>query len=149
MPIGEFCNREVVVAAPNTTVLEAAQLMRRHHVGNVVVIDSPDGTRKPVGIVTDRDIVLEVVVKRLDPETVTLGHIMVSNLAVAHIGESILDTIQFMRRRGIRRVPVVDGAGELVGIVALDDVIGLLAEELNEVSKVILREQALEANLRR
>lgn len=149
MPIGDFCNREVVVADPRTSVLEGARLMRRHHVGNVVVIELRDGARRPIGIVTDRDIVLEVVVNQLDPETVTLGDIMVSSVAIAHVGEGVFDTIQFMRRRGIRRVPVVDGAGELVGIVALDDMIGLLAQELNEVSKVISHEQEQEAETRK
>jgi CBS domain-containing protein len=149
MPIGDFCNREVVVADPRTSVLEGARLMRKHHVGNVVVIESSDCGRKPIGIVTDRDIVLEVVVKQLDPQTVTLGDIMVSNVAIAHAGEGVFDTIQFMRRRGIRRVPVVDGAGELVGIIALDDMIGLLAEELSEVSRAISHEQEQEAETRK
>lgn len=149
MSIGEFCNREVVIADPHTSAAEAAALMRKHHVGNVVVVDRMDGLRKPVGIVTDRDIVVEVVANGLRPETVSVGDIMVDKLAFVREGDGVFDTIESMRRQGVRRVPVVDGQGELVGIVALDDAIRLLAEEINEVAKTIGRELAIEVETRK
>ena len=80
MPLGEFCTREVVTASVDTSVYEAAQLMRHHHVGTVVVVQNRDGRELPVGIITDRDIVLEIVAPGLDPEVLTIGDIMSAEL---------------------------------------------------------------------
>lgn len=148
MPVGEFCNCEVVIADLTTPVLEAASLMRQYHVGNVVVVDEVDGMRVPIGIVTDRDIVIEVVANGLDPATITVGEIMGDRLVTAHADEGLFETMQLMRRKGVRRVPVVDERGALAGILALDDVVALLAEEMNEVAQIIAREQVREAEAR-
>ncbi|HUW36880.1 MAG TPA: CBS domain-containing protein [Rhodocyclaceae bacterium] len=148
MPIGEVCSRVVVVADRNTTVMEAACLMRQHHVGNIVVVNETNGVNYPVGIVTDRDIVVEIVVNRLDPETILVGEIMVAAIVTVREQDDILDTMQLMRRKGVRRVPVIDDEGALVGIIAVDDLIQLLAEELGELSKLIVHEQAHEAQIR-
>ncbi len=149
MPIGEFCSRVVVVADCNTTVMKAACLMREHHVGNIVVVDETKGAKFPVGIVTDRDIVLEVVVNRLNPETVLLGEIMAEGLATVREGDGVFDTMQLMRRKGVRRLPVIDDQGALAGIVAVDDLLQLLADEMSELSKLIMHEQVQEAQIRR
>lgn len=149
MPIGEFCNREVVIAARDSSVLDAARLMRQYHVGDLVIVDALDGPRRPVGIVTDRDVVVEVVVNGLDPATVRVDEIMGETLTTAQVTDGVFDTIALMRRKGIRRIPVVNELGELAGIVTVDDVIGLLAEEMNEVVKVVAREQAREGEARR
>lgn len=148
MPIGEFCSRAVVVADRNATVMEAARLMREHHVGNIVVMDEAKGTKFPVGIVTDRDIVVEIVVNRLDPETVLLGEIMAEDLATVRERDGVFETIQLMRSKGVRRIPVIDDKGALVGIIAVDDLIQLLAEEMGELSKLIVHEQVHEAKIR-
>lgn len=148
MPIGEFCNRVVVIADRNSTVMEAARLMREHHVGNIVVVDETNGVKFPVGIVTDRDIVLEIVVNQLDPETVLLGEIMAEGLATVRERDGVFDTMQLMRRKGVRRIPVIDDKGALAGIVAVDDLVGLLAEEMSELSKLIVHQQAHEAQIR-
>ncbi|MBI4756542.1 MAG: CBS domain-containing protein [Betaproteobacteria bacterium] len=148
MPIGEFCNREVVIAARDSSVLEAARLMRQYHVGDLVIVDALDGPRRPVGIVTDRDVVVEVVVNELDPAAVRVDEIMGQALTTVRLTDGVFDTIALMRRKGIRRVPVVNELGELAGIVTVDDVIGLLAEEMNEVVKLVAREQAREGEAR-
>lgn len=149
MPIGEYCNRVVVVADRNTSVLDAARLMRQHHVGDIVVVDEANEARKPIGMVTDRDIVIEVVVNKLAPDTVMLGEIMTESLATVRERDGVFDTVQLMRRKGVRRMPVIDDYGALVGIVAVDDLIQLLAEEMGELSKLIAREQAREAGTRK
>lgn len=149
MPIGEFCNREVVIAARDQSVLEGAQLMRRHHVGTLVIVDDVDGRRKPVGIVTDRDMVVEVLAKEVDPELVQLGEITGDNLITVREGDGVFDTLQMMRRRGVRRAPVVDHDGFLAGIVTVDDLFALFAEEMTEVAKLIAREQDREAQTRK
>lgn len=149
MAIGEVCNREVVVVGIDNTVLEAARLMRQHHVGNVLVVEERDGKRLPIGIVTDRDVVVEVVAPELDPKAITVGDIMASNLASVNADTGIFEAIQYMRSRGVRRLPVVDRDGGLAGIVTLDDLLALLAEELDAFAKLLKREQQKEASYRR
>lgn len=149
MPVGELCIRQVVVAPRKASVLEAAKLMRQYHVGDVVVTDDVDGRRAPVGIVTDRDMVLEVLAQELDATSLTVGDIMTGDLITVGENEGIFQTIQLMRAKGARRAPVVNGEGILVGIVSVDDLVELLAEELGELAKLISREQKLEAEMRR
>ena len=148
MPIGEYCNREVVIAGRECSIEEAAIRMREHHVGNLVVVEA-EGSNMPVGILTDRDIVVAVVAKGLDPTTLTAGDVVSRELASVREDEGFFDTIRRMRQHGVRRLPVVDAAGALVGIVTFDDVVELLAEELSETVKVVPREQNVEARVRR
>ena len=148
MPIGEICVREVIVAPTDTTIQDAAHLMRQHHVGNVLIVDRANGHGQPVGIVTDRDITISVVATKLDPSVFTLGDLVTEKLVAAKEDQGIFETIQQMRAKGIRRMPVVNKEGDLVGIVSVDDLIRLLAEEMNELSKLISHEQAREAQLR-
>ena len=148
MPIGEICVREVVVAPKDTTVQDAAHMMRQHNVGNILIVDRTNGDGKPVGIVTDRDITISVVATKLDPSVFTLGDLVTEKLVAASEDQGIFETIQQMRLKGIRRMPVVNKDGKLVGIVSVDDVIQLLAEEMNELSKLISHEQTREAHLR-
>ncbi|WP_333841186.1 CBS domain-containing protein [Pelomicrobium sp.] len=149
MDVGEICTREVVIATRNTTVVEAARLMREYHVGDLVVVDESEGRRVPVGIVTDRDIVVGVLALGLDPAVLTVGDIMGSDLVTAAEDDDVYETLQIMRTRGVRRVPVVNTAGALVGIVALDDILEIFAEELDAAVKVVAREQANESQRRR
>ena len=148
MPVGELCIRQVVVTPRKTSVLDAAKLMREHHVGDIVVTDEIAGRRVPVGIVTDRDIVLEVLAQELDATSLSAGDIMSSDLITVRENEGVFQTIQLMRAKGARRAPVVNSEGALVGIVSVDDLVELLAEELSQLAKLIAREQKLEAALR-
>ncbi|SFM34055.1 CBS domain-containing protein [Nitrosomonas nitrosa] len=149
MSIGEICNREVVVVQPEDTVLQAAKLMRQHHVGSVLVVDQHNGKPVPVGIVTDRDLVVEVMATELDPETITVSDIMVPDFAMVKEETGVFETIQYMRNKSVRRLPVVDKEGRLIGIIALDDLLTLLSEELNALAKLVAREQKKETNTRR
>ncbi|HEX5338268.1 MAG TPA: CBS domain-containing protein [Gallionella sp.] len=149
MPIGEICNREVVIVQSDTTVQEAAQLMRQHHVGALVVVDESSGKRKPVGVVTDRDLVVEVMAPQLDAAVITVGDIMLQDLGTILEDSGVFEAIQFMRAKAVRRLPVVDSHGALIGIVALDDLLALLAEELSELSGLVSREQKRESRSRR
>jgi CBS domain-containing protein len=145
MPIGEFCNREVVYATRETSIPEAAQLMRQYHVGNLVVVDEIDGKRVPVGIVTDRDMVIEIISQSLDLNAFSVGDIMSPQLVSVQETEGVFETIRLMRTKGIRRIPVVNQKGGLEGIVSADDILDLLAEEMAELAKVAPREQEREA----
>ena len=145
MPIGEICNREVVIAERSLSVGEAARLMRSPHVGDLVVVEKKAGHNRPVGIVTDRDIVVEVVAAGVAPDSLTIGDIMGQDLATVREGEGVFETMRLMRAKGVRRMPVVDSEGGLVGIVTLDDLVTLLAEEMAELAKLVSREQQREA----
>jgi len=148
MSIGEICTREVVITRPEMSVADAAELMRRHHVGDLVVVNELEGKRIPVGIVTDRDIVVEVVAAKLDPAALTVGEIMGLELVTGHEDDAIFDTLQSMRTKGVRRVPIVDDAGGLLGIVTVDDLIEVFSEELTDLARVISRGRAREEKSR-
>jgi len=149
MPISEICNREVVIVQRHNTILEAAQLMRQHHVGDVVVVEERGGVRVPVGIVTDRDLVVEIMAPAIDQTVITVGDIMVTELATVKENAGLSETIEYMRAKGVRRVPVVDRGGGLVGILTLDDLLELLAEELLALAKLVRHEQKKEMMSRR
>lgn len=145
MPINEICNREVVIVQRSSTTSEAARLMREHHVGDVVVVDDRGGLKVPVGIVTDRDLVVEIMAPAVDQTVVTVGDIMLPDLATVRESAGVSETIEYMRAKGVRRVPVVDRNGGLIGIVALDDLLELLAEELLALARLVRHEQKKEA----
>lgn len=150
MAIGEICNRDVVFAPGETSARGAAELMRGHHVGTVVVVNdtSPD-RRVPLGIVTDRDLVVAIVAKGLDPESIRLDALMAPDLLTVRETDGIAETIERMRTKGTRRMPVVDASGALLGIVTADDLIDLLAEELTGLARMMAREQKREAEVRK
>jgi CBS domain-containing protein len=148
MRVGEFCNRDVVIVDKDAQVLEAAQLMRTHHVGDLVVIEERVGKRIPVGIITDRDIVIEVVAKNITLDAVSIGDVMSFELTTVSEDDDIFDTVKLMRTNGVRRVPVVDKQGALAGILAVDDLLGLLEEFVGDVTGVIVRGQAREQKVR-
>jgi CBS domain-containing protein len=148
MAIGEICNREVVIAEKALSVREAAHLMRNHHVGDLVVVEERGGRKHPVGIITDRDIVVEVVAPGVNPEALTVVDIMGAELATVRENEGVFEALRYMRSKGVRRMPVVDGDGGLVGIVTLDDLLSLLAEEMTELAKLVSHERQREATAR-
>ena len=145
MAVGEICNREVVIAKKALSVVDAAQLMRKHHVGDLVVVEERNGRRHPVGIVTDRDIVVEVVAAGVNPDALKVGDIMGPEVATVRESEGLFEALRYMRGKGVRRMPVVDRDGGLVGILTLDDLLGLLAEEMTELAKLVSHERQREA----
>ena len=142
MQIGKICKRKVVCCGLDATALEAAQIMRTEHVGDIVVIDDRDGRRRPVGIVTDRDLIVQVVAKAVDPNSVCASEVMGPELIVAEEHEDIYETVQRMRWKGVRRVPVVNAQGELIGIASVDDLAEVLSEALSDVARISNRQRA-------
>jgi CBS domain-containing protein len=148
MSIGDICNREVVLVNKDSSVQDAARLMRVHHVGDLVVAEERDGRRIPIGILTDRDIVIEVIAEDVDVGSVAIGDVMSFKLLTAREEDDTFDTIKLMQTKGVRRLPVVDKQGQLVGIVTIDDLIDLLAETLMDVAGLIAYEQKREERIR-
>jgi len=150
MNVGEICNREVVFAYRDTKLVEAARLMREHHVGTLVIVVERASERVPVGILTDRDIVVAVVAKELDPRALTVGDVIdAGGVLVVREQDGLADALRVMREKGVRRVPVVTKSGALAGIVALDDMLELVTEELNDMVRSVDRERVREARARR
>lgn len=149
MTIGAVCNREVITVQRDATVLHAAMLMREYHVGDVVVVEARNEQCVPVGIVTDRDVVIKLVATELDSTVITVGDIMESKLTIVNEHSGLFEAIQAMTAKGVRRLPVVDIEGGLVGIITLDDLLLLLAKEFSSLTKLIAHEQKNEATKRR
>ena len=125
----DFATDTVVVADPETTALAAAKLMRKHHVGALVVVDGLE-SKRPIGIVTDRDLVLALMAEGLDPEVFTAGDIMSTELVTANAGLDAMNAVQLMRANRLRRIVIVDDDGRLAGIVSMEDLLELLTREL-------------------
>ncbi|MBK7491666.1 MAG: CBS domain-containing protein [Nitrosomonas sp.] len=148
MSAGEICNREVIVIQRDATIVEAAKLMRQFHVGALIVVEKRDGRQIPAGVVTDRDLVVEVVATELDAAVITVGDIMAAEVFTIKESTASHEAIEFMRRKTIRRLPVVDESGELTGILTLDDALQLLSEELLDLAKLVRYEQKKETRHR-
>jgi CBS domain-containing protein len=148
MPVGELCTRTVVIVKRKDSIFEAAKLMRNYHVGNVVVVDEKDGQSVPVGILTDRDIVVELVAKSVPLDGVFVEDVMSSDLIAVREDCGVWGSIQSMRARGVRRIIVVNDKGGLVGILSIDDLLELLSGELLDLVKIVMREQNREKEAR-
>lgn len=149
MSAGEYCNREVVVVERTESVRKAIDLMRIHHVGDVIVVDQEEGAPRPLGILTDRDIVLEILAEDVDLEAVNVGDVMSYELQTVGEDIKLLDAIKVMRVKGIRRLPVVGAQGNLVGILAVDDILTLISEQLSDLVGLIANEQVRESTRRK
>jgi CBS domain-containing protein len=148
MNIGEICSRAVAVAEGGTSVPQAAKMMRDHHIGALVVIDGGAEARRPIGIVTDRDMVVEVVAADVDYRTLSVGDIMSERPASINETAGVFEAIAQMRSSGVRRLVVVDANGHLLGVVAMDDLIPVLAEELSALAQAIRVERRRETQSR-
>jgi CBS domain-containing protein len=149
MTVGKICNREVVITTPEATLIAVAKLMREYHVGNVVVVKARGDEKVPVGIITDRDIVLAIVASEVDLDAVLAGDIMSHELLTAGEQESIWDVLQRMRAHGVRRLPVVNARGGLEGILSVNDFLELISDELLALAQVATRQQQREKEIRK
>ena len=148
MHIGQICTTQTIFCTRDESVQGAALLMRTHHVGDLVVIDQPNSERIPIGIITDRDIVVSVIALGLDPASLLVGDIMSDDLLTCSEKDDVYETIERMRLRGIRRVPVVNAHGGLTGIVSVDDLLEFLAEEMGELARIGPHQQSQEKRAR-
>jgi CBS domain-containing protein len=149
MKLKELCVLDVACCHKNMTIAEAARLMRQHHTGDLIVIDESDGEREPLGIVTDRDIVMEVLAKGRDPDRTQVGQVMAVPLVVASGSENVATAIERMRTHGVRRLPIVDDNGAVLGIITLDDLYRVLAEHTAALAAIVSKGQTRESRSRR
>jgi len=133
MSLLSFAHNDVITLEPNQTVTEAAQLMAEKDIGSVVVAVN----KKPIGILTDRDIVLRVVYKDLDPKTTQVKEVMSKNLVTLNQGVELFEALEVMKDKALRRYPLVNAENELAGFFSLDDVLYLLGLEMSAIARII------------
>ena len=148
MRVGEFCNREVVVIDEESSITEAARIMREYHVGDVVSVKTHYGKQVPTGILTDRDIALEIVAKGTNPESVSVGDAMSYELVTVQEDDDLLHVLEVMRDKGIRRVPVIDVDEALVGIMTVDDILDVLSEIFVDIVHLVDTQRRREVKAR-
>jgi CBS domain-containing protein len=141
---GELCIRDVVTAESDETAETAAARMRARHVGDLIVVEPRDGRTVPIGIVTDRDLVLSVLATGREPGAVLLGQIMGRVLVTVDEQTEITAVLSAMKENGVRRMPVIDADGALAGILTYDDLLEWMAEELAAMVTLVRKEQRLE-----
>ncbi len=150
MDIESICQRSVITVRHSDDLTTAARLMREKHIGYLVVVE-PDlvtGGERPIGVLTDRDIVIAVVAGGADPAVLRVGDVMTQQPITVAAAESIGAALKIMRRIGVRRLPVVGSLGDLAGVVSLDDIVNHLAGELQDVAGSIRNQRRIEDALR-
>ena len=134
MGLIKCCREQVVAVSPDTPAVEVARIMGAKNVGSVVIVS---GDNRPVGILTDRDLTTRVMAREKDPGEVRASDIVTRDVVTFRDSMGIYEAIQKMTAEGIRRMPVVDDAGKLIGIVTMDDIVRMLGEEMAAIAKNI------------
>lgn len=149
MPNSTLYRREVAVISANASIEEAARLMRDHHVGSVVVVDSiEEGKLSPIGLITDRDIVVEIVAEGIELKKLSVKDIMTANPVTAKHTSSLHDLITRMKEAKVRRLPIVDDRRHLVGFVSFDDLLEKVGSEISSLSQLSQTQQEYERESR-
>ncbi len=150
MNIGQLCNRNPITVRRSDELLKAAQLMREKHIGYLVVVepDLADQTLRPVGVLTDRDIIISVVARETDVRALRVGDVMTQQPVTVDAAAPLEKALREMRRIGVRRLPVVGPRGELIGVLSLDDVLEALAGDLQNIAGSIRNERVIEGTFR-
>lgn len=149
MLLKEICTPDVVYCTVDTTAATVARLMRERHVGDVVVVEDAEGDQTPIGVVTDRDLVVEVLAKERDPAKIKVREIMRAPIVVAHASEDVHQALERMTVHGVRRIPVMSEHMKLAGILCLDDLLKRLAADAVALAAIVAREQDREQRTRR
>lgn len=148
MRIGDFVQTVTVTVEPTASIQAAAQQMREHHVGDVVVATKIGGKKTPIGILTDRDIVVELLAAGVELDTVRVVDVMSNQLIKANVNLDVDEAIELMQRHGIRRLPLVNDEGVLVSVVSVDDLLGLSARRIANLYALALHEREHEELIR-
>ncbi|MCE2859370.1 MAG: CBS domain-containing protein [Oxalobacteraceae bacterium] len=150
MSIRDYCNLNVICCEADAPIAEVAMLMRKHHVGDVVVVDNQqEGARIPIGILTDRDILVETIALDIEAKLFTASDLMSSPVTTVQEDAKVAEALGIMRGKRIRRLPVVTRAGTLFGMVTTDDFVNLLAAELSMIAGLMVEQTITEGRLRK
>jgi CBS domain-containing protein len=146
MNVGKICRTTAITVHENDDLAAAANLMREHHIGYLIVARAAlaDGSLVPIDVLTDRDVVVKVIAKNVDHRTLRVGDVMTQRPVVAKDSDDLKDALRTMRRVGVRRLPVVGALGQLKGVLSLDDILDVLADELNSLAGSTRKERNVE-----
>lgn len=139
MTISKLGTSNVIKIESTATVVAAAKLMRKHNIGNIVVVENEE-TDEPVGILTDRDIAVEIVANEIDPQALCVADVMNRDLLVLKNYRGIQEALDMMSAKGVRRAPIVNDANKIVGIASIDDLLILIADELGSLAKLVRKQ---------
>ncbi len=139
MNLSELCTLDPVCCARSATAAEAAQLMRDHHVGDLIVVDDITEQRYVVGVVTDRDLVVQVMACGLAPAQVKISDLIRAPVIIARESEDLSIALERMRSHGVRRLPIVDEHERLAGVITLDDLLTIFADEAAGMAAIVAR----------
>ena len=142
MSIIQACEKKVVTVFKDTSIQEAAKLMKEKNIGDVVVVESRENCSQPIGILTDRDLVVKFASDNIDINSITVGDALSRRLFTLNEKQGINEAIVAMSEHGVRRAPVVNENKELVGIVSIDDLLVLIAEELSYLANLVRKQGA-------
>lgn len=137
MSIAAICQREVITIDAAASLRDAATSMREHHVGALVVTVESAGQEQAVGIVTDRDLAIEILARDLDPADIKVGQLASRQLVSVHESADLGEAVATMRQAGVRRLLVTDPDGQLAGIVSADDLLEALAQQLGGLASAL------------
>jgi CBS domain-containing protein len=132
--VGSLCQRELDLIGPDDSVAKAADRMRQRTVGSLIVVNA---AKRPVGILTDRDLVIRALADARDPDTTPVSEVMTPDVVVATADTAIVSALRLMREGPFRRLPIVDRDGVLVGLVTIDDVLIRIGREFGEIGSLI------------
>lgn len=150
MSVREYCNLDVICCEGDAPIAEVAMLMRKHHVGDIVVVDNQrSAARIPLGIITDRDILVETIALDIEARLFSAADLMSSPVTTVHEDADVSEALGIMRGKRIRRLPVVTRAGTLFGMVTIDDFINLLSAELSMIAGLMVEQTIKEGRVRK
>lgn len=148
MSVRSICNYNVATISKDNDIVEAAAKMRDEHVGDLIVVEQRETRNVPVGIITDRDIVVGIVARRAKPDEITVGDAMTTTLLTVKEDNGVDFALREMSRAGVRRAPVLDDDGALIGVISIDDAIDHISAQLSHIAAAIRAEQRAEAKTR-
>ncbi len=147
MRVDRVYTRKIVGTTRSTSLAEAAELMRTHHVGALLVTNDPPDESTAVGFVTDRDVVVQAVAKGLDPRDLSVGNVMTPVVGTISEKADLHEALELMRGAGVRRLVVTHGGGQVVGILSLDDVIDGIAADMSSLTALVKTEVERERDM--
>ena len=144
MKVGEMCSRGVVSLLESASLRDVADLMKERHVGAVVVLAEYSTCLRPAGIITDRDIVRAQLTHVADLSRLCVADVMTKSLLTLRDDEELENAIETLRVHSVRRAPVVNARGDLVGFLSTDDLIAEVARQVNSLAQLLQRQPAQE-----
>jgi CBS domain-containing protein len=147
MNIGTICSRETIIAKSDDSLLDTARLMRKHHVGSLIIVNSDSRGVRPVGIITDRDIVIQAISEEIVLSSLVAGDIMSRDLLIAREDDDLFEAFESMCMKGVRRMPVVNDEGLLIGVLSVDDLLEVIVNEMKNLVHLFKHEQQKEQQI--